>query len=238
MLDKFVKTARDRIHQIESNDEDIIAWFNNDEVTQTDKILNQLNNERFYQPIFDTLTDAIILDVGANVGLFTLYAMDNAKQIISMEPTPKTFNVLTRLTAGFNNIKPVQVALGGTDGTVDFYINDNPTINSLVNQVGTAVTVQTRTIETVLKEHNLDWVDFVKCDIEGSEIQAITDATLAPVADKIGFWALEVHQTDAHTGAFWPGNLDHNRHSLAAVFQRHGYQVEFAGHDQLFAWRA
>ena len=237
MLDKFVKTARDRIHQIESNDEDIVAWFNNDEVTQTDKILNQLNNERFYQPIFDNLTDAVILDVGANVGLFTLYAIDNAKQIISMEPTPKTFSVLTRLTAGFNNIKPVQVALGGTDGTVDFYINDNPTINSLVNQVGTAVTVQTRTIETVLKEHNLDWVDFVKCDIEGSEIQAITDATLAPVADKIGFWALEVHQTDAHTGMPWPGNLESNRQQLASIFRNHGYSTEFVINDQLLAWK-
>ena len=70
MLDKFVKTARDRIHQIESNDEDIIAWFNNDEVTQTDKILNQLNNERFYQPIFDTLTDAIILQKNMQIYLF------------------------------------------------------------------------------------------------------------------------------------------------------------------------
>lgn len=237
MLDKFVKTARDRIHQIESNDEDIIAWFNNDEVTQTDKILNQLNNERFYQPIFDTLTDAVILDVGANVGLFTLYAIDNAKQIISLEPTPKTFSVLTRLTAGFDNVKPVQMALGGTDGTVDFYINDNPTINSLVNQVGTAVTVQTRTIETVLKEHNLDWVDFVKCDIEGSETQAITDATLAPVADKIGFWALEVHQTDAHTGAPWPGNLESNRQQLASIFGNHGYSTEFVINDQLLAWK-
>jgi FkbM family methyltransferase len=166
-----------------------------------------------------------------------LYAQDSAKQIICLEPTPVTLGILEKLTAGIDCIKIAPVALSDSDGEITFYINENPTINSVVNQVGAEVRVQARTIETVLKEQALDWVDFVKCDIEGSEMLAITEATLDPVKDKIGSWFIEVHQTHGNTGALWPGNLEDNRQQLLAVLRNAGYSAEPIIHDQIFAWK-
>lgn len=232
-----VLTTKDRTHQIDTADRDVAAWFANNHLTQTHIILRQLNEERFYQPLLGEAENYTILDIGANIGLFSLYAQDSAARIIALEPTPATFKMLQKLTEGESKITPVPVALSGHNGTVDFYVSHNPTVNSLVNRVGEKVTVDARTIATILDEHNLDYVDFVKCDIEGGEMFAITNETIGEVADRIGFWALELHQTDADTGAAWPGNLESNRQQLAEVFRTNGYEVELVEHDQLLAWR-
>jgi FkbM family methyltransferase len=234
---KQIKTTKNRIYNIETDDAEIVDWFDRPDVTMTECILDQLNTERLYDPVLANKENLTILDVGANIGLFSLYAQDSAKQIICLEPTPVTLNILEKLTAGVDNIKIAPIALSDTDGEITFYINENPTINSLVNQVGTEVQVQARTIATVLKEQALDWVDFVKCDIEGSEILAITEATLDPVKDQIGSWFIEVHQTNANTGAPWPGNLEDNRQQLIGILRNAGYSAEPIIHDQIFAWK-
>lgn len=234
---KQIKTTKDRIHNIETDDPEIIDWFGRPDVTMTECILDQLNNERLYDPVLANKEDLIILDVGANIGLFSLYAQDSAKQIICLEPTPATLSILEKLTAGIDNIKIAPIALSDSDGKITFYINENPTINSLVNRVGAEVQVQARTIETVLKEQALDWVDFVKCDIEGSEILAITEATLDPVKDRIGSWFIETHQTNGNTGTPWPGNLEANRQQLIGILRNAGYSAESIIHDQIFAWK-
>jgi len=234
---KQIKTTKDRIYNIETDDAEIVDWFNRPDVTMTDCILDQLNTDRLYDPVLANKENLIMLDVGANIGLFSLYAQDSAKQIICLEPTPVTLGILEKLTAGIDCIKIAPVALSDSDGEITFYINENPTINSVVNQAGTEVRVQARTIETVLREQALDWVDFVKCDIEGSEMLAITKATIDPVKNKIGSWFIEVHQTNGNTGASWPGNLEDNRQQLLAVLRNAGYSAEPIIHDQIFAWK-
>ena len=234
---KQIKTTKNRTYNIETDDPEIVDWFDRPDVTMTECILDQLNTERLYDPVLANKENLIILDVGANIGLFSLYAQDSAKQIICLEPTPVTLNILEKLTAGIDCIKIAPIALSDTDGEITFYINENPTINSLVNQVGAEVRVQARTIESLLKEQGLDQVDFVKCDIEGSEILAITEATLDPVKDQIGSWFIEVHQTNANAGVPWPGNLEDNRQQLIGILRNAGYSAEPIIHDQIFAWK-
>jgi FkbM family methyltransferase len=232
-----ILTSKNVEHKLPMDDTDVAAWFDNCNVTQTHHILRQINEERMFQPLLGSAEDYVILDLGANIGLFSLYAKDSAAKVIAVEPTPKTFGMLQKLTAGSPNIELLQGAASGVDGAVTFYVNDNPTINSLVNDVGEKVTVDAFTIDSIMKKFSVDYIDFVKCDIEGGEMVALTGATIGAVADKVGFWAVETHQTNASTGAPWPGNLDSNRQELATIFQRHGYQTDFVGHDQLLAWK-
>lgn len=234
---KTIITTKNRNHDIVSEDADVVQWFENTELTQTDTILEQLNVERLYDPVLASKTDLTILDIGANCGLFSLYAQDSAKKIIAVEPTPATLNILRKLTKGIDNITIAEVALSDSNGTIDFFVSDNPTINSIVNQVGEKVTVAARTIATLLEEQGLDWVDFVKCDIEGSELVAITEATLDPVKDRIGSWFIECHRTDGIDPATWPGNLEANRQRLISILRNAGYSAEPIIHDQIFAWK-
>jgi FkbM family methyltransferase len=233
----FVITTKNKKFNLPMEDAIVSDWINDSDNTKANIILDQINNERMLQPFFENAEDYVIIDFGANCGLFSLYVKDCAKRVIAVEPTPKTFNALNHFVAGRTNIETLQAAVSNTDGEISFFINDNPTINSLVNEVGEKITVQSYTFESIMKKFNLDHVDFVKCDIEGGEMLAFTDSTLAPVSDKIRTWAIEIHQTNANIGIPWPGNLESNRQQLAQLFQKHGYKTETIIHDQLLAWK-
>jgi len=235
MIEQVIKTSKNQEFKYQSSHPDVSAWFN-DPDNYTDIILKQINEDRMYDPIFAQRTNMVVIDLGANCGLFSLYAADSCSKIIAVEPTPSTFDVLQEIVKDNPNIKPLQLAMGPHNEMISFYINENSTINSMLNRNGAETKVQCITLETLLFKEGLDHVDFVKCDIEGSEIEALTDATLGPVADKIDFWFVEVHQTNVNESA-WPGNLERNRKHLAELFRRHGYQTELVIHDQLLAWK-
>jgi FkbM family methyltransferase len=235
MIEQKILTSKHNELVYQSRHPDVEAWFSNPE-NYTDIITKQINEDRMYDPIFAGRTDMTILDLGANCGLFSLYAADSCSRIIALEPTPSTFTVLEEIVKDNSNITPLQLAVGPHNETVSFYINENSTTNSMLNRNGLETQVQCMTLETLLYKEKLDHVDFIKCDIEGSEMQALTDATIGPIADRVDFWFIEVHQTDVSENP-WPGNLENNRQQLAELFQRHGYQTESVIHDQLLAWK-
>ena len=183
MISRTIKTSQQTSYAIETKQPNIVAWFNNPK-NYTNITLKQINEERMYDPIFANRSDMVVLDLGANCGLFSLYAHDSCSRLIAVEPTPNTLTVLEEMTAGHDNITVVQAAVGP----------DN-------------------------------------------EMVALTETTLAPIADRVCFWFVEVHQTDVDR-SLWPGNLESNRSALAALFQKFGYQTENVIHDQLFAWKS
>lgn len=235
MIEQRIKTSQQQDFVYQSRHPDVTAWFGNPG-NFTEVILRQINEDRMYDPIFAGKSDLTVLDLGANCGLFSLYAADSCKKLIAVEPTPATFNVLQEIVKDHTQIVPLQLAIGPHNEMISFYINENSTTNSMLDRNGRETQVQCMTLETLFHMQNLQHVDFVKCDIEGSEMQALTDATLGPIADKVDFWFVEVHQTDIKESA-WPGNLGANRQQLAELFQRHGYQTDMVIHDQLFAWK-
>lgn len=182
----FVITNNGTKHDLPMDDAEVSGWLH----TYKDSaniILHQLNSERMFQPLFDTMDEFTAIDLGANIGLFSLYLKGKAKKIISVEPAPKTFNILKKLTANEPNIEILQGAASDTNGQTTFFISYEPTINSLVNKTGEEVTVNCYTIDSIMKKFNLDYVDFIKCDIEGGELLALTDETISVLADKVGF---------------------------------------------------
>lgn len=200
-------------------------------------ILRQINEERMYDPIFADGEDMTVLDLGANVGLFSLYAADSCERVVAVEAVPSTFRIAQEVTKDAKQIEMHQYAISDKDADVSFYLNENSTTNSLVSHQGDEITVPGITVASLLEKLGIDQVDFVKCDIEGSEVIALTEETVGAVADKIDFWFVEVHQTN-NGEVPWPGNLEMNRQQLKTVFENCGYTVEPVIHDQLYAFKA
>jgi len=82
-----------------------------------------IKEERDYKAIFPYCKDAIVFDVGANIGMFTYHALkEGAKQVISYEPEPDNFYILTQ--QDFDNRAILNnVGLGGENGELPFYRN-------------------------------------------------------------------------------------------------------------------
>jgi|GEM_PF-1428759 len=236
-LNRKLLTSKGQVIDIATEDNAAIAHFVNPH-NYADVVLNQINHDRFYNDFLGDAEDLVILDIGGNIGLFTLYAQDRAKAIYPVEPTPGHFHILKELTKDYPQVHPLNYAVHGEDTTIDFYISEeNSTMNSSVNQYGTKVAVNARTIGTIIKELNLDHVDFVKCDIEGSEMAALTDETVGAVKDIVDFWFIEVHATQQETEMPWEQSLQVNREKLAALFTRQGYTVAMFRHDGIVAFK-
>ena len=149
-------TANRGVVTIQSEEPAVVNHFSNPN-NYADVVLDMFNNDRFYDEFFQGWRDLKILDIGGNIGLFSLYAQDIASDIWTLEPTPSHFNILQTLTKDFSNIHPLNIALHNRDETIDFYISDdNSTMNSTVNQYGKKIAVQARTIATVMDDIGVD----------------------------------------------------------------------------------
>lgn len=235
-LRRQLLTSKHTVIDIVSEDPQTQGHFANQN-NFADVVLNQINHDRFYDQIFEGEEDLTILDIGGNIGLFTLYAQDRCKAIYPIEPTPGHFHILQDLTSKYPNVHPLQLAAHNENTTIDFYISEeNSTMNSSVNKYGTKVEVQARTIETIIKDLNLDHVDFIKCDIEGSELAALTLETVSAVAGMVDCWFIEVHATDSSIP--WADSLENNRRHIASIFTQCGYEVQDYRVDGLYVSKA
>lgn len=128
-------------------------------------------------------TNDIVIDGGANIGLFTAYAVyKGAKKVYAFEPVPKVQEYLRETCSVYGSSIDVEpYALSASCGIVDFYVqNENLTSGSIgeirQNEKDFILKVKKVTIDHWVKENNIDKVDFIKADIEGAERDMLTGA--------------------------------------------------------------
>lgn len=129
-------------------------------------------------------SDAVIFDIGANVGTFLFHFENKLKpqNIYAFEPNGKLFQRLKRL---FPKVNLSAVALSNENTTAQFKV---PVINGkLVTSRGTLNTdyrekgeeqSQTETVEVVklddwILKQNIQNIDFIKIDVEGNEMKTL-----------------------------------------------------------------
>lgn len=119
----------------------------------------------------------IFVDIGANIGHYTLMAAAfGAARIVAIEPNPEALDRLGFNTAANelgDRVDIVQTALGETDGEATLYVpvdgdmGSGKVSNSEIS--GRQVTVSIRPLTAVLQERGIDHVDALKIDVEGME---------------------------------------------------------------------
>lgn len=154
----------------------------------------------FFRPAYPVSPAAtVILDAGANIGAFTLYAARTAPaaRILAIEPFGPTFERLTGAVAANRlggRVTCLQCALGGQEGEAHMTGNAQPSqFRQVVREAGlSTVAVRVTTLEGILQAHGIEHVDVLKMDIEGGEYPALSCAS-AEVLRRIGRIFLEYH---------------------------------------------
>ncbi|MEY2701671.1 MAG: hypothetical protein RLY43_304 [Bacteroidota bacterium] len=126
---------------------------------------------------FDTQKqNPLIIDAGANIGLSTLYfkkLFKNAK-VISFEPDPYIFNFLEKniINQKLSDITLINKGLSNKEDTTNFYSekSDGGRIAQKEDK-DSIIQVQLTKLSPFLNEE----VDFLKIDIEGSEIEVLKE---------------------------------------------------------------
>jgi FkbM family methyltransferase len=149
-----------------------------------------------------TKNQAVCLDIGANIGMVSLYLtwLYPDMQILAIEPDPDTFAVLEKNIAHnqLKNVTAVHCAVSDTEGELVFYVH--PHIKGSLKMSTYArkgmtkeVRVPARRLSDILTEQKITAIDFAKIDIEGAEWQVLEDLTKTGWLPKINQAVIEYH---------------------------------------------
>lgn len=165
----------------------------------------------------------VIVDLGANIGMFTLYAARRAPtaRIVAVEPFPDTRDRLEELVET-NHLRDrvtiLNCAIAGTEGrrTMDsgggipsqyrrLYSPETRTLNSQhrgpvgATQDDSGVPVRTETLGQLLDSAGVTVVDLVKMNIHGSEYDVLM-STDPSVLERCRQIAVQYHELPAEMG--------------------------------------
>lgn len=127
--------------------------------------------------------NSIVLDIGANFGLFSSLASSKNCLVYAFEPTPRVLkNYLNRLKNFDRNIHVINKAVSNETKT-DFFMcySNKSSCNKLYENEDFSnelevISVETTTIDDFVIENDLKSVDFIKADIEGAERKMLMGA--------------------------------------------------------------
>ena len=150
-----------------------------------------------------------ILDCGANVGIFSVWAAARRPdaRIVALEPFPATFAALEaniRDNHLANRVRCVQVGLAAEPGErLIRTAGDSPDRQLVLGETAETsdqtVAVQCLDLAACLQRHGLDDLDLLKMDIEGSEWEVLL-STPPEVLFRIRHIQLEYHEVNARFG--------------------------------------
>jgi FkbM family methyltransferase len=161
-----------------------------------------------------------IIDVGANIGMFTMYLLTNLESpnVYAFEPVPDTFEALRRNIERYPraNVHIYNTGLGASvDSSMAMTFFPNMTGNStaypdtkaaqreilskaftseelLLIYTGEEITVPITTLSSFIRKNALDRIDLLKIDTEGCEVDILNsiEADHWPLIQQL---AMEVH---------------------------------------------
>lgn len=132
--------------------------------------------------------DMVLVDVGANLGEFTLHAAKRLRsgRVIAFEPVGEMHeHLLENIRAnGFANVTVYRVALSDRSGSADLYVGGDPERYLSFNEgLGSLYPrgnlrqrierVRVDTLDRILSESPPPRVNVVKVDVEGAELQVL-----------------------------------------------------------------
>jgi FkbM family methyltransferase len=155
----------------------------------------------------------LFVDVGANVGAYTIWAAELGAEVIALEPAADTFALLKENIAlnGYQ-VTAIRAAVGDHCGTARFTAGldagnslspDGPVVTELV------------TVDTLIGDR---WVTGMKVDVEGFEIDVLRGAARAMADRRIGLIQLEWNRMSTVS-------LGADRSPVAELLADYGYRL-------------
>lgn len=127
----------------------------------------------------------IVLDVGANIGYYSLYVLPLVSAVHAFEPDPTAYATLQQnLVAHASCAFAYPVAVGNWHGTAQFAVEHNSEISHLVeNSINSAPAMQDVNITTIdrfvadlLSTDIKSTITGIKIDVEGADFQVLQGA--------------------------------------------------------------
>jgi FkbM family methyltransferase len=181
---------------------------------QSSTLINAIWKDECYTKEYHLKNGDIVIDIGANIGIFSIFAALRGAYVHAFEPNPETFGILQRNVDENHlgdRIKIFNSAVSDRDGHADLQIPDTDKIyalgsatlsHNLKNDMSKkqeirfkSVRTETVSLKTLVEKHfyNRSKIDFLKVDCEGAEY-AIFEGLENSRAEDILNIAMETHE--------------------------------------------
>jgi len=161
----------------------------------------------------DAFKNGVILDVGANIGDYSIFIRENGviAPIFAFEPHPETYQ---QLISNTKNLNLTQFNLGLGEATFETVIFDYKKNNGsqhasiykeVIEDIHKSEAIETKisitTLDTIVEKYNIEQISLLKIDTEGNELSVIKGASKTIAASKINYIQLEFNEMNiiSHT---------------------------------------
>ena len=223
-------------------------------------LVREIFFERVYNPTYLPIEgDDIVVDIGANNGIFTLFAASiTQKAVHAFEPSPRNLEVLRRNIAinrlhkvivhdcaVSDSVRSAKLFLSSADGMQNLLSNHilpdkieqykaRTDMNYLAQGFDKSenyIEVPTTTLQEIMDHNNLEHIDFLKLDCEGAE-GPILQSTPKSFLRRVRKIAMEFHD---HLS-----ELDHS--SIQKILEGVGFTTRLKWDHRsplgyMYAWR-
>jgi FkbM family methyltransferase len=164
----------------------------------------------------------VIIDVGANIGAFSVLAgvlYRGGAKIFAYEPEEQNFTILCKNIDlnSMHNIHPLQQAVATVAEEQEFFISPYNYSHSLsrqhLKQIVDSKKINCTTITNILEDNNLEYIDFLKMDIEGFEYEVLFSLPESTYR-KIFNIAIEIHNRS-----------DYNKEQLVSFLRYNKFKI-------------
>lgn len=175
-----------------------------------------------------------VVDLGMNLGAFSRWITANTDtRVVGVEPVPALFaamSAMPRMTA-------LQYAIASSSGSFDLVLNEGSCAalesTGLGEESAHRITVRAITLAEPFAQQDLEFVDLLKIDIEGAELDVLADAPAA-ILKRCRQITCEFHN-------FWDPTLTPRVHAVQRRLETLGFtRINFSldDTDTLFLQRA
>lgn len=213
---------------------------------------------RYYRPGFEIRPDDTVVDIGANMGAFVLWAATQAARgrVVAVEPTSIIDCLNTNVSLNrLENVTTIKAAVGEDGGELRFVTYPGFNINShqhgwrpapvtrfLINlRYGryksgpVQETARVISLGRLMDECGLERVNFLKIDCEGGEYAIFENLTARDLArvDRVAMEFHELHSSQRHERLV----TILRENGFRVLVQKPWFQYRFMKFGALWAWR-
>jgi len=185
------------------------------------EIIDEIWIDRSYTPRnFKIDKKDTIVDIGAHIGVFSIFASQSAGKgiVYAIEPIRENFKMLTHNIEanGIQNIIPIESALSDKTGSKDMFLGDTGMHSFYLDRGNGKTNVRTISFQDFVEQNGISKIDLLKMDCEGAEYEILFSCPedILRIIRKI---TLEYHNID---------NV-HNVLSLKDFLEKKGFKVTY-----------
>ncbi len=167
-----------------------------------------------------------VVEVGANVGEFTLMASRLASVVYSFEPDPNCFTCLKENLNKMDNVEVIPEAASDKNSQQMFFVSSEDADSSLIQPkiYSRKIPINTIRLDAWMESRNFATIDFLKIEAEGAEMEV-----LKGLGNKIK----KVKKVSVDGGPERYGQSP--SHEIVQFLRLHGFKTQVSGYH-VYGW--